>query len=117
LLFIYKIYGIAQTINTTNYIYFLAYQELFALRNLPSSDPPRQRPQSIPPYPFLFFYAALPRRGIAFAPSRAGPRNSMARCPSEEDYVKDGQQQQVHPLSPPTFFSFQKPEYQVDDGL
>ena len=28
----HKIYGIAQTINTANYVYFLAYQELFALR-------------------------------------------------------------------------------------
>ncbi|EJT96922.1 terpenoid synthase [Dacryopinax primogenitus] len=28
----HKIYGIPQTINTANYIYFLAYQELFALR-------------------------------------------------------------------------------------
>lgn len=28
----HKIYGIPQTINTANYVYFLAYQELFALR-------------------------------------------------------------------------------------
>jgi geranylgeranyl diphosphate synthase type 3 len=29
----HKIYGIPQTINTANYVYFLAYQELFKLRN------------------------------------------------------------------------------------
>lgn len=28
----HKIYGIAQTINTANYVYFLAYKELFKLR-------------------------------------------------------------------------------------
>lgn len=29
----HKIYGIPQTINSANYVYFLAYQQLFALRN------------------------------------------------------------------------------------
>ena len=29
----HKIYGIPQTINSANYVYFLAYQELFALRS------------------------------------------------------------------------------------
>lgn len=29
----HKIYGIPQTINTANYVYFLAYQELFVLRD------------------------------------------------------------------------------------
>ncbi|EPQ55358.1 terpenoid synthase [Gloeophyllum trabeum ATCC 11539] len=29
----HKIYGIPQTINTANYVYFLAYQELFSLRD------------------------------------------------------------------------------------
>jgi geranylgeranyl diphosphate synthase type 3 len=29
----HKIYGIPQTINTANYVYFLAYQELFKLRD------------------------------------------------------------------------------------
>ncbi|KAG6917241.1 hypothetical protein DXG01_003273 [Tephrocybe rancida] len=32
----HKIYGVPQTINTANYVFFLAYQELFALR---SQDP------------------------------------------------------------------------------
>lgn len=29
----HKIYGIPQTINTANYVYFLAYKELFKLRD------------------------------------------------------------------------------------
>ena len=29
----HKIYGIPQTINSANYVYFKAYQELFALRS------------------------------------------------------------------------------------
>lgn len=37
----HKIYGIPQTINTANYVYFLAYKELFALRN-GETTPPRR---------------------------------------------------------------------------
>jgi geranylgeranyl diphosphate synthase type 3 len=33
----HKIYGVPQTINTANYVYFLAYQELFALRSSSST--------------------------------------------------------------------------------
>lgn len=29
----HKIYGVPQTINSANYVYFLAYQELFSLRS------------------------------------------------------------------------------------
>jgi len=38
----HKIYGIPQTINTANYVYFLAYQELFSLRGSTASAQPRQ---------------------------------------------------------------------------
>lgn len=35
----HKVYGVPQTINTANYVYFLAFQELFALgRSLPTSE-------------------------------------------------------------------------------
>lgn len=37
----HKVYGVPQTINTANYVYFLAYRELFALR-------PRQQIDAIP---------------------------------------------------------------------
>ncbi|KAF8632867.1 hypothetical protein AX17_004715 [Amanita inopinata Kibby_2008] len=35
----HKIYGIPQTINTANYVYFLAYKELFALRHNTTTPP------------------------------------------------------------------------------
>ncbi|KAH9819466.1 isoprenoid synthase domain-containing protein [Melampsora americana] len=35
----HKIYGIPQTINTANYVYFLAYQELSKLKSCPNSNP------------------------------------------------------------------------------
>ena len=34
----HRIYGVPQTINTANYVYFLAYKELAALRNLDSGE-------------------------------------------------------------------------------
>ncbi|CAE6494440.1 unnamed protein product [Rhizoctonia solani] len=35
---VHKIYGTPQTINTANYVYFLAYRELFKLRDWDASD-------------------------------------------------------------------------------
>ena len=40
----HKIYGIPQTINTANYVYFLAYKELFALR---TDSPPTTPSQDL----------------------------------------------------------------------
>lgn len=40
----HKIYGIPQTINTANYVYFLAYKELFSLR---TDSPPTTPPQDL----------------------------------------------------------------------
>lgn len=34
----HKVYGVPQTINSANYVYFLAYKELFALRERGDSD-------------------------------------------------------------------------------
>jgi len=34
----HKIYGVPQTINSANYVYFLAFQELFKLRDLLKAD-------------------------------------------------------------------------------
>lgn len=36
----HKIYGIPQTINTANYVFFLAYKELFALRDRATETTP-----------------------------------------------------------------------------
>ena len=35
----HKVYGVPQTINSANYVYFLAYQELFTLRSGVGVDP------------------------------------------------------------------------------
>ncbi|KAI0060577.1 terpenoid synthase [Artomyces pyxidatus] len=35
----HKIYGIPQTINTANYVYFLGFKELFSLRPAPDAEP------------------------------------------------------------------------------
>ncbi|GJE94640.1 terpenoid synthase [Phanerochaete sordida] len=43
----HKIYGIPQTINSANYVYFLAYQELFALRNHVQAQSPVERPRRL----------------------------------------------------------------------
>ena len=45
----HKIYGIPQTINTANYVYFLAYQELFELR----------KNQGTPPHLLILFATCL----------------------------------------------------------
>jgi geranylgeranyl diphosphate synthase, type III len=42
----HKIYGVPQTINTANYVYFLAYQELSALRVDPAMQTPPGSPGS-----------------------------------------------------------------------
>ncbi|KAG6887578.1 hypothetical protein C0995_014276 [Termitomyces sp. Mi166 len=39
----HKIYGVPQTINTANYVFFLAYQELFALRDQDSFESRREQ--------------------------------------------------------------------------
>ncbi|KAH7929566.1 terpenoid synthase [Leucogyrophana mollusca] len=39
----HKIYGIPQTINTANYVYFLAYKELFSLRDSDRTSDPAAR--------------------------------------------------------------------------
>ncbi|KIP08652.1 hypothetical protein PHLGIDRAFT_34850 [Phlebiopsis gigantea 11061_1 CR5-6] len=43
----HKIYGIPQTINSANYVYFLAYQELFALRSHMQAQAPAERPRRL----------------------------------------------------------------------
>ena len=46
----HKIYGIPQTINSANYVYFLAYQELFALRSGIGVDGPSDDPKRLIPF-------------------------------------------------------------------
>lgn len=44
---VHKIYGVPQTINSANYVYFLAYEELSALRReMPDAPPPPSPPST-----------------------------------------------------------------------
>ncbi|KAK2465616.1 hypothetical protein APHAL10511_002508 [Amanita phalloides] len=71
----HKIYGIPQTINTANYVYFLAYQELFALRN---NTPAPHDLDKIVTAELLSLHRG---QGMEIF-----WRDSL-RCPSEEEYI------------------------------
>lgn len=45
----HKIFGVPQTINTANYVYFQAYQELFKFRRRNRDGTTREGQDSIPP--------------------------------------------------------------------
>ncbi|KIK02501.1 hypothetical protein K443DRAFT_677580 [Laccaria amethystina LaAM-08-1] len=74
----HKIYGIPQTINTANYVYFLAYQELFALRNNPTTSPPRKDLDALVTEELLSLHRG---QGLEIL-----WRDSL-QCPSEEEYI------------------------------
>ncbi|KAJ7198739.1 isoprenoid synthase domain-containing protein [Mycena pura] len=73
----HKIYGIPQTINTANYVYFLAYQELLALSE-PGSTPSQTELISIITSELLSLHRG---QGLELF-----WRDSLT-CPSEEEYV------------------------------
>ncbi|KAF9530509.1 isoprenoid synthase domain-containing protein [Crepidotus variabilis] len=70
----HKIYGIPQTINTANYVYFLAYQELISLRD----SSPRESLDALVTEELLSLHRG---QGLEIL-----WRDSL-RCPSEEDYL------------------------------
>lgn len=72
----YKIYGMAQTINSANYVYFLAFQELFKLRHSPT--PPRDDLDKIVTAELLSLHRG---QGMEIL-----WRDSL-QCPSEEEYI------------------------------
>ncbi|KAH6910214.1 farnesyltranstransferase [Coprinopsis sp. MPI-PUGE-AT-0042] len=72
----HKIYGIPQTINSANYVYFLAFQELFALRNGPT--PPRQDIDQLVTTELLSLHRG---QGLEIL-----WRDSL-QCPTEEQYI------------------------------
>ncbi|PPQ88273.1 hypothetical protein CVT25_005436 [Psilocybe cyanescens] len=74
----HKIYGVPQTINTANYVYFLAYQELFALRGTETSAPPRQPLDALVTAELLSLHRG---QGLEIL-----WRDSL-QCPSEEEYI------------------------------
>jgi len=94
----HKIYGIPQTINSANYVYFLAYQELFALRSAGTSTPPRQPLDALvtgdcfPPIAFGEVVVLITRHPAELLSLHRGQgleilwRDSL-QCPSEEEYI------------------------------
>ncbi|KAF9483315.1 terpenoid synthase [Pholiota conissans] len=74
----HKIYGIPQTINTANYVYFLAYQELFALRDIEQSGSPRLALDALVTEELLSLHRG---QGLEIL-----WRDSL-QCPSEEEYI------------------------------
>ncbi|KAH9915890.1 terpenoid synthase [Fomitopsis serialis] len=85
----HKIYGIPQTINSANYVYFLAYQELFSLRSgVGYSDPTDDQSDRLVPFTerrssdLTAELLALHRgQGLELL-----WRDSL-QCPTEEEYV------------------------------
>jgi len=71
----HKIYGVPQTINTANYVYFLAYKELFALRDPGNAD---QRLEDIVNDEFLNLHRG---QGLDLF-----WRDSLT-CPTEGEYI------------------------------
>ncbi|KAJ3505259.1 hypothetical protein NLJ89_g7512 [Agrocybe chaxingu] len=74
----HRIYGIPQTINTANYVYFLAYQELFALRDTEAGTPPRKALDALVTEELLSLHRG---QGLEIL-----WRDSL-QCPSEEEYI------------------------------
>ncbi|KAF8641432.1 hypothetical protein AX16_009945 [Volvariella volvacea WC 439] len=74
---VHKIYGVAQTINTANYVYFLAFQELFALRH--SNIAPNKDLDAIVTNELLSLHRG---QGMEIL-----WRDSL-QCPSEQEYIQ-----------------------------
>ncbi|KAF8058582.1 isoprenoid synthase domain-containing protein [Lyophyllum atratum] len=76
----HKIYGVPQTINTANYVFFLAYQELFTLRAQSSSSSSSPSPglDAIVTEELLSLHRG---QGLEIL-----WRDSLS-CPSEEEYI------------------------------
>jgi geranylgeranyl diphosphate synthase, type III len=84
----HKIYGIPQTINTANYVFFLAYQELFKLRDeehtLNANYPPSPGSVKTPDLDAIVNEELLSlHRGQGL---ELLWRDSLT-CPSEEEYI------------------------------
>ncbi|KZT72460.1 terpenoid synthase [Daedalea quercina L-15889] len=84
----HKIYGIPQTINSANYVYFLAYQELFSLRSGVGVPAPHGQSDRLIPFIELDRITAIAEL-LALHRGQGLEllwRDSL-QCPTEEEYV------------------------------
>ncbi|TFK86420.1 terpenoid synthase [Polyporus arcularius HHB13444] len=86
----HKIYGVPQTINSANYVYFLAYRELFALRSgtgdhtgLPSEDAPKR----LGPYKELDRIVTDELLSLHRGQGLELLWRDSLQCPTEEEYI------------------------------
>ncbi|RDX47551.1 terpenoid synthase [Lentinus brumalis] len=85
----HKIYGIPQTINSANYVYFLAYQELFSLRSGIDIDAetPSDAPRRLIPFKELDRIVTAELLSLHRGQGLELLWRDSLRCPTEEEYV------------------------------
>ncbi|KAL1945260.1 hypothetical protein VTO73DRAFT_2111 [Trametes versicolor] len=81
----HKIYGIPQTINSANYVYFLAYQELFALRSGVGAD--NDARQRLVPFNELDRIVTAELLSLHRGQGLELLWRDSLQCPTEEEYV------------------------------
>ncbi|KAI0366694.1 terpenoid synthase [Pilatotrama ljubarskyi] len=87
----HKIYGIPQTINSANYVYFLAYQELFALRSGvgvdDAADSDGHSRQRLVPFKELDRIVTAELLSLHRGQGLELLWRDSLQCPTEEEYV------------------------------
>ncbi|KAI0710311.1 terpenoid synthase [Cerioporus squamosus] len=85
----HKIYGIPQTINSANYVYFLAYQELFSLRSgiHIDAETPSDAPKRLVPFQELDRIVTAELLSLHRGQGLELLWRDSLRCPTEEEYV------------------------------
>ncbi|CCM02947.1 uncharacterized protein FIBRA_05062 [Fibroporia radiculosa] len=84
----HKIYGIPQTINSANYAYFLAYQELFRLRSgISISESPKEESQRLIPFRELDRIVTAELLSLHRGQGLELLWRDSLQCPTEEEYV------------------------------
>ncbi|KAI0717376.1 terpenoid synthase [Cerioporus squamosus] len=81
----HKIYGIPQTINSANYVYFLAYEELFALRSGKIVE--EETPERLVPFKELDRFVTAELLSLHRGQGLELLWRDSLQCPTEEEYV------------------------------
>ncbi|PIL32780.1 hypothetical protein GSI_04897 [Ganoderma sinense ZZ0214-1] len=83
----HKVYGMPQTINSANYVYFLAYQELFALRSGIGVDAPSDNRKRLIPFEELDRIVTAELMSLHRGQGLELLWRDALQCPTEEEYV------------------------------